>query len=175
MVSTLWISPSFTHRLAGTFGQRMFVDNGPMGTAPGAASTFKHEENSVMASDAYEAGLAVRKQVLGSEYVDTSINNADNFTKKLQDFVTEHAWGTVWQDETIDKKTRSMINVALLAGLPRHEELRLHLRGALNNGVSKDEIASILLHIGVYAGAPCAVSGFKIAKEIFAEYDGGDD
>jgi 4-carboxymuconolactone decarboxylase len=175
MVSTLWISPSFTHRLAGTFGQRMFVDNGPMGMAPSAASTFKHEENSVMASEAYEAGLAVRKQVLGSEYVDTSINNADNFTKKLQDFVTEHAWGTVWQDETIDKKTRSMINVALLAGLPRHEELRLHLRGALNNGVSKDEIASILLHIGVYAGAPCAVSGFKIAKEIFAEYDGGDD
>jgi 4-carboxymuconolactone decarboxylase len=175
MVSTLWISPSFTHRLAGTFGQRMFVDNGPMGMAPSAASTFKHEENSVMTSEAYEAGLAVRKQVLGSEYVDTSINNADNFTKKLQDFVTEHAWGTVWQDETIDKKTRSMINVALLAGLPRHEELRLHLRGALNNGVSKDEIASILLHIGVYAGAPCAVSGFKIAKEIFAEYDGGDD
>ena len=80
-----------------------------------------------MASDAYEAGLAVRKQVLGSEYVDNSINNADDFTEKLQDFVTEHAWGTVWQDETIDKKTRSMINVALLAGLPRHEELRLHL------------------------------------------------
>ena len=128
-----------------------------------------------MASDAYEAGLAVRKQVLGSEYVDNSINNADDFTKKLQDFVTEYAWGTVWQDETIDKKTRSMINVALLAGLPRHEELRLHLKGALNNGVSKDEIAAILLHIGVYAGAPCAVSGFKIAKEIFADYDGGDD
>ena len=128
-----------------------------------------------MASDAYEAGLAVRKQVLGSEYVDNSVNNADDFTKKLQNFVTEYAWGTVWQDETIDKKTRSMINVALLAGLPRHEELRLHLKGALNNGVSKEEIAAILLHIGVYAGAPCAVSGFKIAKEIFAEYDGGDD
>ena len=128
-----------------------------------------------MASDAYEAGLAVRKQVLGSEYVDNSIDNADDFTKKLQDFVTEYAWGTVWQDETIDKKTRSMINVALLAGLPRHEELRLHLKGALNNGVSKEEIAAILLHIGVYAGAPCAVSGFKIAKEIFAEFDGGDD
>ena len=128
-----------------------------------------------MASDAYEAGLAVRKQVLGSEYVDNSINNADDFTKKLQNFVTEYAWGTVWQDETIDKKTRSMINVALLAGLPRHEELRLHLKGALNNGVSKEEIAAILLHIGVYAGAPCAVSGFKIAKEIFAEYDSGDD
>ena len=127
-----------------------------------------------MASDAYDAGLSVRRQVLGKEYVDSSINNADDFMMKLQDFVTEHAWGTVWQDETIDKKTRSMINVALLAGLPRHDELRLHLRGALNNGVSKDEIASILLHIGVYAGAPCAVSGFKIAQEIFAE-DGSDD
>ena len=127
-----------------------------------------------MASDAYDAGLSVRQQVLGKEYVDSSINNADDFMMKLQDFVTEHAWGTVWQDDTIDKKTRSMINVALLAGLPRHDELRLHLRGALNNGVSKDEIASILLHIGVYAGAPCAVSGFKIAQEIFAE-DGSDD
>lgn len=127
-----------------------------------------------MASDAYDAGLSVRQQVLGKEYVDSSIKNADDFMMKLQDFVTEHAWGTVWQDDTIDKKTRSMINVALLAGLPRHDELRLHLRGALNNGVSKDEIASILLHIGVYAGAPCAVSGFKIAQEIFAE-DGSDD
>ncbi len=127
-----------------------------------------------MASDAYDAGLSVRRQVLGKEYVDSSINNADDFMMKLQDFVTEHAWGTVWQDDTIDKRTRSMINVALLAGLPRHDELRLHLRGALNNGVSKDEIASILLHIGVYAGAPCAVSGFKIAQEIFAE-DGSDD
>ena len=124
-----------------------------------------------MASDGYDAGLNVRRQVLGKEYVDSSINNADNFMMKLQDFVTEHAWGTVWQDDKIDKKTRSMINVALLAGLPRHEELRLHLRGALNNGVSKDEIASILLHIGVYAGAPCAVSGFKIAQEIFADYE----
>ena len=127
-----------------------------------------------MASDAYDAGLSVRQQVLGIEFVDSSINSADDFMMKLQDFVTEHAWGTVWQDDTIDKKTRSMINVALLAGLPRHDELRLHLRGALNNGVSKDEIASILLHIGVYAGAPCAVSGVKIAQEIFAE-DGSDD
>ena len=100
-----------------------------------------------MASKAYKAGLEVRRQVLGTGYVNNSINDANEFTKKLQDFVTEHAWGTVWQDDTIDKKTRSMINVALLASLPRHEELRLHLRGALNNGVSKDEIAAILLHI----------------------------
>ena len=128
-----------------------------------------------MASDAYDAGLAVRRDVLGTEYVDNSINNADDFSRKLQEFVTEHAWGTVWRDETIDRKTRSMINVALLAGLPRHEELRLHLRGALTNGVSKDEIASILLHIGVYAGAPCAVTGFKIAQEVFAEFDGEND
>ena len=128
-----------------------------------------------MANDAYEAGLATRRQVLGAAHVDNSMNNADEFSMKLQDFVIEHAWGTVWQDDTIDKKTRSMINVALLAGLPRREELRLHLRGALANGVSKDEIASILLHIGVYAGAPCAVSGFKIAREVFAELEDGED
>ena len=140
-----------------------------------STNTSEDGENYFMASDAYDAGLAVRRDVLGTNYVDNSINNADEFSKKLQDFVTEHAWGTVWQDETIDRKTRSMINVALLAGLPRHDELRLHLRGALTNGVSKDEIASILLHIGVYAGAPCAVSGFKIAREVFAEVESGDD
>ena len=78
-----------------------------------ASATPKLQENCDMASDAYDAGLIVRRQVLGSEYVDKSINNADEFTKKLQDFVTEHAWGTVWQDDTIDQKTRSMINVAL--------------------------------------------------------------
>ena len=127
-----------------------------------------------MASDTYEAGLKVRREVLGAEYVDKSINEADDFMVKLQNFVTEQAWGTVWQDPTLNLKTRSIINIALLAGLPRHDELRLHLRGALNNGVSKAEIAAILLHVGVYAGAPCAVTGFKIAKEILAEYDSSD-
>ena len=130
-----------------------------------------------MAKTGYEPGLAVRRDVLGSDYVDNSIRNADDFTKKLQDFVTEYCWGTVWCDETLDRKTRSIINVALLAGLPRHEELKLHLRGALNNGVTRDEIAAILLHVGVYAGVPCSVSAFKIAREIFAERDraAGDD
>ena len=123
-----------------------------------------------MNSNAYKAGLKVRREVLGSDYVDESIKNANEFSKKLQDFVTEQAWGTVWQDDTISRKTRSMINIAVLAALPRHEELRLHIRGALNNGVTEDEIAAILLHIGVYAGAPCAVSGFKIAQETFSEY-----
>ena len=127
-----------------------------------------------MTSESYKAGLAVRRKVLGVQHVDNSINNADEFMKKLQDFVTEFAWGTVWLDNTLDRKTRSIINVALLAGLPRHDELRLHLRGALNNGVSKDEIAAILLHVGVYAGAPCAVSGFKIAQEVFADIESKD-
>ena len=152
----------------------MFVVT-PLTKGPSVAPTSKDGEKNLMASDAYDAGLAVRRDVLGAEYVDNSINNADEFSKKLQDFVTEHAWGTVWRGRNDRLKTRSMINVALLAGLPRHEELRLHLRGALTNGVSKDEIASILLHIGVYAGAPCAVSGFKIAQEVFAEFDSGND
>jgi len=133
------------------------------------------EEAKRMAESQYDRGLAVRKAVLGEDYVNTSIDGADDFGKKLQDFATEYAWGTVWCDETLDRRTRSIINVALLAGLPRHEELKLHLRGALTNGVTKDEIAAILLHVGVYAGVPTAVSSFKIAREIFAEGEGGGD
>ena len=119
----------------------------------------------------YEKGLAVRKAVLGDEYVNRALASADDFSQTLQDWVTEQAWGEVWTDDTIPRKTRSMLNVALLATLNRPHELRLHLRGALTNGVSRKEIAAVLIHCGVYCGAPVAVDSFRIAREVFAELD----
>ena len=115
------------------------------------------------------AGLAVRKEVLGAEYVEKSVENGakDPFTRTLQQFVTETAWGTVWLREGLDRKTRSMLNLAMLAALGREAELRLHTRGAVNNGCTKEEIAEVFLQAAVYAGAPSAVSAFKTAKEVF--------
>ena len=120
-------------------------------------------------NDLFDQGLKTRKQVLGSEYVDNSINNADEFGMKLQEFITTHAWGAIWGREGIPLKTRSMINIAMLAALGRTHEFRLHLSGAINNGVTKDEIAEILIQVGGYAGFPCAVDGFRQAREVFKE------
>ena len=128
--------------------------------------TSKYDEN-----EAFLGGLQVRKEVLGEEYVSKSIANGanDEFTKTLQQFVTETAWGTVWRRDGLDRKTRSMLNLAMLAALGREAELRLHTRGAVNNGCTKEEIAEIFLQSAVYAGAPSAVSAFKTAKEVFDE------
>lgn len=123
------------------------------------------------ANEAFLAGLKTRKEVLGAEYVDASVAKGaeDPFTRTLQQFVTETAWGTVWQREGLDRKTRSMLNLAMLAALGREAELRLHTRGAINNGCTKEEIAEVFLQAAVYAGAPSAVSAFKTAKEVFDE------
>ena len=122
-------------------------------------------------TDNFSRGLKVRSEVLGEEYVAASIAKgaSDPFTRKLQQFVTENAWGTVWCDETLDRKTRSIMNVCILSALGREAELRLHVRGAVNNGGSKDEIAEALIHTGVYAGAPTAVAGFRTAAEVFED------
>ena len=117
----------------------------------------------------FDQGLETRKQVLGEDYVNTSLANADDFGMKLQSFITTHAWGAIWTREGLPLKTRSMINIAMLAALGRRHEFRLHLNGALNNGVTKDEIAEILIQVGGYAGFPCAVDAFKQAREVFEE------
>lgn len=119
----------------------------------------------------FDQGLNTRKSVLGEEYVNNSIKNADEFQMKLQEFVTTHAWGAIWGREGLPLKTRSMINIAMLAALGRTHEFRLHLGGAINNGVTKDEIAEILIQVGGYAGFPCAVDGFRQAREVFKEKD----
>ena len=102
----------------------------------------------------WEAGLAKRKAVLGEEYVDRAMSNADEFNRPFQDMLNEYCWGAIWGDERIPDKTRSMINLGLIAGVNRMEEWELHLRGAIRNGVTRDEIQSILHQIAVYAGMP---------------------
>ena len=120
-------------------------------------------------NDAYKAGLAVLKKVLGDRYVEDAIAKADDFMQPLQQYLTEHAWGACWVREGLSLKTRSMLNLAMLTALNRPHELRIHLRGAIRNGVTKEEMREIFLQCGVYCGAPAALESFKIAKEVLAE------
>ena len=126
-----------------------------------------------MSSERYEAGLAVRRAVLGTAYVDKALAAADSFSQPLQELVTENAWGTVWTREGLSRRDRSLITVAMLIALNRPHEIKLHLRGALNNGLSREEIRELLLQAGVYCGMPAAVDAFRIARDLFAEIDAG--
>lgn len=117
----------------------------------------------------YIDGLDMRKQVMGEEFVEKAFGNADEFTMPLQEFITRNAWGTVWCRDGLALKTRSLITVAMLAALGRGQELKGHLRGALNNGATKEEIREVLLHAAVYCGAPVAVDAFRIAQEVFSQ------
>jgi 4-carboxymuconolactone decarboxylase len=119
----------------------------------------------------FKQGLAVRRAVLGAEYVDRAMANADAFTGTLQDFVTEWCWGGVWARPGLPRKTRSLLNLAMLTALNRPHEIKLHVRGALNNGVTRQEITEVFLQAGVYAGVPAAVDAFRSAKEVFDELD----
>lgn len=116
----------------------------------------------------YEAGMAVRRQVLGDAWVDRATANANEFTADFQEFITRYAWGAVWTRDGLDRRTRSFITLALLAGLGRAEELPLHVRGALNNGLTPDEIKETLLHTAIYAGVPAANTAFAVAKQTLA-------
>ena len=122
-----------------------------------------------MANELYEKGLAVRRAVLGKEYVDKAIADADDFTQPLQELVTEYCWGSIWTRPGLSRKTRSLINLAMLTALNRPHEVKLHLRGALNNGCKKEEIMEVLLQTAIYCGVPAAVDSFRIAKEVFQE------
>ena len=119
----------------------------------------------------FQEGLAVRRAVLGGEYVDASIAGASEFMVDFQKLVTEQAWGTVWTRPGLSRKTRSMLNLAMLACLNRPNELKLHLRGALTNGVSRDEIKEILLQVCIYAGVPAGLDAFKVADAMLKEID----
>jgi len=111
----------------------------------------------------------VRRKVLGDEYVNNSLANADEFTEPLQQFLTEHAWGAVWVREGLSLKTRSMLNLAMLTALNRPNELKLHIRGAINNGVTQEEMREIFLQAAVYCGAPAGLDSFKVAQAVFKE------
>lgn len=122
-------------------------------------------------SDLFKKGLAVRREVLGGAYVDASLARADDFNAAFQQLTTEAAWGLVWTRPGLPRKTRSMLNIAMLTALNRGAELRLHLRAAITNGVTRDEVKEILLQTGVYCGIPASLESFKIATEVFREMD----
>ena len=122
-----------------------------------------------MKDPAYEAGLAVRRRVLGDAHVKRSLENATAFDQDFQDLVTRHAWGDIWTRPGLDHRTRSLITIAMLAASGRHEELNLHIRATQNTGATPDEVKEVLLQVAVYAGVPAANSAFRIAKTAFEE------
>ena len=122
-----------------------------------------------MSDESYEAGMAVRREVLGDEHVDRAVANTTEFTEAFQEFITGYAWGAVWTRDGLDRKTRSCITLAVLTALGRENEIGMHVRGALRNGLTPVEIGEVLLHTAVYAGVPAANAAFAIAKPIVEE------
>ncbi len=124
-----------------------------------------------MSSEMFEKGIAKRRKVLGNEYVDKALASADEFGADLQKLITEYAWGEVWNKESLTDKERSMVNLGMIAALNRPHELKLHIKGALNNGLTKDQIRDIFLQVTVYCGAPAGIDSMRLAREAFAEID----
>jgi 4-carboxymuconolactone decarboxylase len=125
-----------------------------------------------MSKEVFERGLAIRKEVLGAEFVENSFRTADDFNRPMQELVTEYCWGAVWGRETLPRKVRSMLNLAMLSALNRPHELEAHIKGALKNGVSRDEIREVLLQVAIYCGVPAGVDSFRTARKVFADLDG---
>jgi 4-carboxymuconolactone decarboxylase len=119
----------------------------------------------------YEAGMQVRRAVLGDEHVDRSLANRTALTEEFQDFITRYAWGEIWTREGLPRHTRSLLTIAMMVALNRSEELALHLRAAANNGVTRDEIKEVLMQTAIYCGVPAANSAFHLADKIFREQD----
>jgi len=127
-----------------------------------------------MSKEVLERGLEIRKAVLGREFVEKSYNAADDFNRPMQELVTEYCWGAVWGREELPRKTRSMLNLAMLSALNRPHELKMHIKGALTNGVSREEMREIFLQVAIYCGVPAAVDAFRTAREVLAEIDQND-
>ena len=125
-----------------------------------------------MSDDLFETGLEIRRAVLGRDYVDGAIAAADDFNRPMQELVTEFCWGKIWGRPGLDRRTRSFLNLAMITALNRPHELKLHVKGAIRNGVSKAEIAEVFLQAAVYCGVPAAIDSFRVAREAFKEMDG---
>ena len=125
-----------------------------------------------MPSELFEKGLKVRKEVLGETYVEAAFANADDFTRPMQEYATEACWGAIWGREGLSRKTRSIINLSMISALNRPHELKLHVKAALTNGLTRDEIREILLQVACYCGVPAGMDSFRIAREAFKELDG---
>ncbi len=122
-----------------------------------------------MDKEAFEKGLAIRKKVIGAEYVEKSFANANDFNRPMQELVTQYCWGEVWGRPGLELKTRSMLNLAMIAALNRPSEFKTHVKGAITNGVTKDEIREVLLQVAIYCGAPAGMDSFRMATEVFEE------
>lgn len=119
--------------------------------------------------ETYERGLQARREVLGDAHVEKSLAQASEFTRPIQELVTEYCWGEVWTRDGLERKTRSMINLAMLTALNRSHELAVHVRGALNNGVTEAEIQEVLLQTAIYVGVPAALESFRVAERVIGE------
>lgn len=124
-----------------------------------------------MNQDLFDRGLNTRREVLGADYVDASIANADDFNLPMQELVTQYCWGDVWNRPGLERRSRSLLNLAMLTALNRPHELKLHVRGALNNGVTREEIKEVFLQAAIYCGVPAAIDSFRVAREVFKELD----
>jgi 4-carboxymuconolactone decarboxylase len=146
------------------------------GTRPPRAGSFgfetiKMQLGNAMDKTTYDKGLEIRKAVMGEAFVANALKNSDEFNKPFQELVTEYCWGAVWGREELPRKTRSMLNLAMLSILNRPNELRVHIKGALTNGVTRSEIREVLMQVAIYAGVPAGVDSFRVAREVFAELD----
>ena len=119
----------------------------------------------------FDQGLKTRREVLGAEYVDAAIAGADDFNRPMQELVTQYCWGDVWNRPGLDRRTRSMLNLAMITALNRPHELKLHVKGAIRNGVTRDEIREVFMQAAIYCGVPAAVDSFRIAREVFQEME----
>jgi 4-carboxymuconolactone decarboxylase len=119
----------------------------------------------------FDRGLEIRKAVLGAEFVENSFKTADDFNRPMQELATEYCWGYVWGRDELPRKTRSIINLAMISALNRPHELKMHIAGALRNGLSREEIREIFLQVAIYCGVPAGVDCFRTAREVFAEID----
>jgi 4-carboxymuconolactone decarboxylase len=124
-----------------------------------------------VSNDKFERGLALRKQVLGAQYVEKSMASADSFSMPMQELSTEYCWGHVWTRPGLALRDRSLINIAMISALNRPHELKLHVKAALTNGLSRDEIREVILQVAVYCGVPAGIDSTRIAREAFAELD----
>ncbi|WP_244953722.1 carboxymuconolactone decarboxylase family protein [Stappia indica] len=121
------------------------------------------------AGERFEAGLKTRREVLGDDYVNASVNKATDYNWPMQQLVTEYCWGDVWNREGLGRRERSILNLGMISALGRSHELRLHVRGAINNGLTKEEIREIMLQVAIYCGVPAGIDSFRTAQEVFDE------
>jgi 4-carboxymuconolactone decarboxylase len=124
--------------------------------------------------ESYEQGIKVRREVLGAEHVDRSLGSVSEFSRPIQKLVTEYCWGGVWSSDGLERKTRSLLNLAMLTALNRSHELAVHVRGAVNNGASEKEIQETLMQTAIYVGVPAALESFRVAERVLKELHGDD-